>query len=42
MVVIDDHQIVVEGITSFLNDTSEFDVCGSAATQAGGLRTIQN
>lgn len=42
IVVIDDHQIVVEGITSCLFDTHDFEVCGSAATQVDGLRTIQN
>lgn len=42
IVVIDDHQIVVEGIMSCLSDTHDFEVSGSAATQTDGLKTIQN
>lgn len=40
IVVIDDHQIVVEGISSCLNDTNDLVVCGSASTLTNGMNVI--
>lgn len=41
IVVIDDHQIVVEGISSCLSDTDDLEVCGSASMQTKGIKTIK-